>query len=61
MGVFFTIYYIAFMVAPAIAGWLADQAGTAAAPFMLGVFMLAVCLVSLGLFRRDLVRAPAAT
>lgn len=58
MGVFFTIYYVAFMVAPAIAGWLADQAGTAAAPFILGAVMLAVCLLSLGLFRRDLTRPP---
>ena len=61
MGVFFTIYYVAFMVTPAIAGWLADQAGTASAPFILGAVMLAVCLAALGLFRRDLVRAARAT
>ena len=46
-------------VAPAIAGWAADQAGTAAAPFTLGVMMLAVCLAALVLFRRDLVRTGA--
>ena len=59
MGIFFTIYYVAFVVAPAIAGWLADRAGTAAAPFLLGAVMLGLCIIALALFRHGAARAQA--
>ena len=52
MGVFFTIYYAVFMVAPMFAGWLADLAGDAAMPFLVGVVMLMTCLAALWWFRR---------
>jgi MFS family permease len=61
MGVFFTIYYAVFMVAPMFAGWLADLAGDAAMPFMLGVLMLLSCLAALWWFRRAAVAARATT
>ena len=60
MGVFFTIYYAVFMLAPMVAGWLADLVGDPAAPFLFGVVMLLSCLVALWLFRRTAAPAQAA-
>lgn len=51
MGVFHTLYYIAIFIAPAVAGRLAEAAGTADMAFAFGGGMLVVCLALLGLFR----------
>jgi MFS family permease len=51
MGVFFTIYYGVMMVAPKIAGMLADWSGQASWAIYFGSLMSAVCIVSLVLFR----------
>ncbi len=61
MGVFVTIYYAVFMVAPMFAGWLADLVGDAAMPFMLGMLMLLSCLAALWWFRRVAEAATATT
>jgi len=52
MGVFYAVYYGMMMVAPTIAGGMADRAGNAGAAFMLGSGMLIICGVALGMFRR---------
>lgn len=52
MGVFFTIYYVVFMVSPMIAGGLADLSGSAGAPFLFGSALLLSCLAALWNFRR---------
>jgi MFS family permease len=51
MGVFFTIYYVMIFMAPAMAGHLAEAAGTAEMAFALGGGMLVVCLLLFGLFQ----------
>jgi MFS family permease len=51
MGVFFTIYYGVMMVAPKIAGMLADWSGQASWAIYFGSLMSAVCILSLVLFR----------
>lgn len=56
MGVFFTVYYAIMMVAPAVAGGMAERAGDAGVAFMLGAVMLGVCLGALVLFRRAAAR-----
>lgn len=53
MGVFFSIYYGVMMIAPRIAGGLADSAGDTGAAFLLGAFMCVASIVALGLFRRS--------
>ena len=52
MGVFFTVYYALMMVAPAIAGVVAERSGDIALTFVLGAAFLALGIVALGLFRR---------
>ena len=52
MGLFFTLFYVAVMVAPIGAGLLAEAAGTAGVAFTLGGAMLLACLILLILFRR---------
>ena len=56
MGVFFTVYYALMMVAPAIAGGMAERSGDAGVAFVLGAAMLVICLVGLVLFRRAAAR-----
>ena len=56
MGVFFTVYYALMMVAPAVAGRMAERSGDAGVAFLLGAAMLGVCLVGLVLFRRAAAR-----
>jgi MFS family permease len=52
MGLFFTLYYVAMMVAPTLAGAIAERVGSAGAAFFLGAAILALGAVVLGLFRR---------
>lgn len=51
MGVFFTIYYVVMMVAPRVAGGLADATGTAGIAIVLGAAMSVACVLALVLFR----------
>jgi MFS family permease len=60
MGVFFSVYYGAMMVAPRIAGGMADRAGNAGVAFFVGAVMSVASIGALALFRRvSAVRAPA--
>ena len=52
MGVFFTIYYVVFMMSPMIAGGLADLSGSTGAPLLYGSALLISCLAALWNFRR---------
>ena len=52
MGVFFAVYYGLMMMAPAVAGALADRAGKADVAFVLGAVMLVICIAALAGFRR---------
>lgn len=59
MGVFYTLFYVVFVAAPFLAGWLAELTANSAAPFLLGMAMLVSCLASLSLFRRSAKPAAA--
>lgn len=50
MGVFFTIFYCAIVLAPILAGWIADSAGSAAATFLFGAAMLLCCVALLAAY-----------
>ena len=52
MGVFFSIYYAVMMVAPGLAGGLAESLGDRSIVFALGAAMATFCIVALALFRR---------
>lgn len=52
MGLFFTLYYGVMMVAPTLAGAIAERMGSAGAAFLLGAAVLAVGVAALGGFRR---------
>lgn len=52
MGVFLTIYYIAALVGPVFAGWVAELRGSAVVTFDLGAAMLVGCCLLLWLFDR---------
>jgi len=56
MGVFFTIYYGVMMIAPRVAGGLAERADDPGLAFHLGAGMCVVALVCLGAFRRMVAR-----
>lgn len=56
MGVFFTIYYALMMVAPAVAGDMAERSGDIGIAFILGAILLGLGLVTLILFRRAAAR-----
>jgi MFS family permease len=58
MGLFYTVYYVAMMVGPMIAGAAAKGTGSAAAAFDFGALMLVVCPVLLWGFNR--IAAPSA-
>ncbi len=58
MGVFFTMFYIAIVLAPLIGGHLADAIGTTSVTFDMGAGMLVVCCVALWLFER-LAKSPS--
>ena len=51
MGVFFTIYYVVMMVAPRVAGGIAERAGDPATAFHVGAVFAALAILSLALFR----------
>jgi MFS family permease len=52
MGVFYTLFYAAMMLGPAIAGRLAKSAGTAAVALDLGVLTVLACPPLMWLFER---------
>ena len=52
MGVFYTLFYAAMMLGPAIAGQLAKSAGTAAAAIDLGALAVLACPPLMWLFER---------
>ncbi len=52
MGVFFTIYYVVMMVAPRIAGGIAETRGDTGLALLLGAVMALASILALGLFRR---------
>ncbi|WBL76063.1 MFS transporter [Bradyrhizobium xenonodulans] len=52
MGVFYTIFYAAMMLGPAVAGRLAKSAGTAAAALDLGALTVLACPPLMWLFER---------
>ncbi len=51
-GVYYSIYYALMMVAPALAGLIADRAGSIGAAFLFGSLMLVAGMVALAAFRR---------
>ncbi|MBF9028911.1 MFS transporter [Rhodobacterales bacterium HKCCE3408] len=63
MGLFFTLYYLMFFIAPPVAGAMSEASGSAASAFRLGVGCLVACVVLLAMFRAGLARmrmaAPA--
>jgi MFS family permease len=52
MGVFFSIYYAMMMLAPSVAGALAEWTGDPGPAFVLGTVFAATALIALGHFRR---------
>lgn len=52
MGVFFALYYGVMMIAPGIAGGLAERTQNTAVAFQLGAAVLLVCIPALLAFRR---------
>lgn len=52
MGVFYTLFYAAMMLGPAVAGWLAKSAGTAAVAMDLGALTVLACPPLMLLFER---------
>jgi len=52
MGVFFTVYYAVFMVAPSFAGLIAEITGDIRMTMVLGAAMLAAALAAFVAFRR---------
>jgi MFS family permease len=58
MGLFYTVYYVAMMVGPMIAGAAAKGTGSAAAAFDFGAAMLVMCPLLLWGFNR--IAAPSA-
>ncbi|MBT8458511.1 MAG: MFS transporter [Boseongicola sp.] len=56
MGVFFTVYYVLMMIAPALGGSLAERSGDIGVAFVLGAVFLALGLLTLLLFRRAAAR-----
>ena len=58
MGVFFTVYYAAFLLAPPLAGWVADAMNSVTGAFLVGALMQLAALAGLVTFSR-LRRVPA--
>lgn len=52
MGVFYTLFYGAMMLGPAVAGWLAKSAGTAGVALDLGALTVLACPPLMWLFER---------
>jgi MFS family permease len=53
MGLFFTVYYLALVAAPAMAGWLVDLSGETSAAFWLAALLQGLALASLPFARRS--------
>ena len=51
-GVYYSIYYALMMVAPTVAGVIADHVGSTGSAFILGSLMLVAGMLALGGFRR---------
>jgi MFS family permease len=60
MGIYFTLFYLFVVSAPIVAGMLSSRAGTAAAAFDFGAFMLALCFPAYWAFKRLAARATLA-
>jgi len=52
MGAFFSVFYAAMLVGPAVGGWLAARNGSAAAALDFGALMLFACVPGVWLYRR---------
>ncbi len=52
MGVFFTLFYLATVLAPLLGGWLASLTGSARVTFDMGAVMLGLCCFGLLIFER---------
>ena len=60
MGAFFSVFYAAMVVGPALGGWLAAVNGSAAAAIYLGALLLFACVPGIWIFHRlTLTRQPA--
>ena len=59
-GVFYSIYYLLMMIAPALAGGLADYMGDVNVAFLLGACMMLLAIMALGAFRQT-ASSPKAT
>ena len=60
MGVYYTLFYTTAVVFPALAGAIAERAGSAAFAFLLGAVALIACLPLLAVFRASRHRPPRA-
>jgi MFS family permease len=58
MGFFYTVYYAAMMLGPAVAGAIAKSTGSAAAAFDFGTAALLACPVLLWRYNRIVARRP---
>jgi MFS family permease len=64
MGAFFTVFYAGMVAGPAVGGWAATRAGSAAAAFDVGAASLLACVLFVWIFRRlarQIAGAPAAS
>jgi MFS family permease len=60
MGAFFSVFYAAMVVGPALGGWLATLNGGAAAAIYFGALLLFACVPGIWLFHRlTVARQPA--
>jgi MFS family permease len=60
MGAFFSVFYAAMVVGPALGGWLAAVNGSAAAAIYFGALLLFACVPGIWIFHRlTLARRPA--
>jgi len=57
MGIYFTLFYAGVVLAPLVAGYFAERAGTANIAFYLGAVMLLACCAGLFAFRRCAAKA----
>ncbi|MEX0281553.1 MAG: CynX/NimT family MFS transporter [Arenibacterium sp.] len=51
-GIFYSIYYVLMMIAPALAGTVADSLGNVSIAFVLGSVMMVVAIFALSLYYR---------
>ena len=58
MGVYYTIYYVVMMIAPALAGIAADAKGSAGVTIIIGAALLIISILLLGLLRKAISPSP---